>query len=153
VRSAPRCAGGSGRETSTLQLLPPPRPTSTANHLTDANVSYILPLVMTNAEQVLDALGDPTRRTIFKRLRGGARSVGELAEGMDVTRPAVSQHLAVLKAARLVIDRADGTRRLYTVDPRGIQTVRDWLDGFWDKTLEAFKAAAEREARKERKPS
>jgi len=108
---------------------------------------------MTNAEQVLDALGDPTRRTIFKRLRGGARTVGELAKGMDVTRPAVSQHLAVLKAARLVIDRADGPRRLYPVDPPGIQTVRDWLDGFWDKTLEAFKAAAEREARKERKPS
>ena len=108
---------------------------------------------MANAEQVLDALGDPTRRTIFKRLRGGARSVGELAEGMDVSRPAVSQHLAVLKAARLVTDRADGTRRLYTVDQRGIQTVRDWLDGFWDKTLESFKAAAEHEARKERKPS
>ena len=108
---------------------------------------------MTNADQVLDALGDPTRRTIFKRLRGGARSVGELAEGMDVSRPAVSQHLAVLKAARLVTDRADGTRRLYTVDPRGIQTVSEWLNGFWDKALEAFKATAEREARKERKPS
>jgi DNA-binding transcriptional ArsR family regulator len=79
--------------------------------------------------------------------------VRELADGMDVTRPAVSQHLAVLKAARLVTDRADGTRRLYTVDPRGIRTVRDWLDGFWDKTLDAFKAAAEREARKERTPS
>lgn len=116
-------------------------------------VSCILRLVMTNADQVLDALGDPTRRTIFKRLRGGARSVRELAEGMDVSRPAVSQHLAVLKAARLVTDRADGTRRLYTVDRRGIQTVRNWLDGFWDNALEAFKAAAEREARKERKPS
>jgi DNA-binding transcriptional ArsR family regulator len=108
---------------------------------------------MTNADRVLDALGDPTRRTIFKRLRGGARSVGDLAEGMDVTRPAVSQHLAVLKAARLVTDRAEGTRRLYAVDPRGLGAVRDWLDGFWDKTLAAFKAAAEREANKERKPS
>jgi DNA-binding transcriptional ArsR family regulator len=108
---------------------------------------------MANADQVLEALGDPTRRTIFKRLRAGARSVGELADGMDVSRPAVSQHLAVLKAARLVIDRAEGTRRLYAVDLRGIRTVRDWLDGFWDKTLEAFKAAAERQAAKERKPS
>lgn len=116
-------------------------------------VSCILPLVMTNADQVLDALGDPTRRTIFKRLRAGPRSVRELADGMDVSRPAVSQHLAVLKAARLVTHRAEGTRRLYTVDLRGIQTVRDWLDGFWDKTLDAFKAAAERQAAKERSRS
>ncbi len=106
---------------------------------------------MTNAERVLDALGDPTRRTVFKRLRAGARSVGEIAEGMDVTRPAVSQHLAVLKAARLVTHRAEGTRRFYVVDPAGIKAIRDWLDGFWDKTLVAFKAAAEREAIKERK--
>jgi DNA-binding transcriptional ArsR family regulator len=108
---------------------------------------------MTNADRILDALGDPTRRTVFKRLRAGARSVGEIAEGMDVTRPAVSQHLAVLKAARLVTDRAEGTRRLYAVDQRGIAAVRDWFDGFWDKTLAAFKVAAEREATKERKPS
>ena len=104
---------------------------------------------MTNAERVLDALGDPTRRRVLKRLRAGARSVGEIAEGMDVTRPAVSQHLAVLKAARLVTNRAEGTRRLYAVDPRGIEAIRGWLDGFWDKTLAAFKAAAEREAIKE----
>jgi DNA-binding transcriptional ArsR family regulator len=93
---------------------------------------------------VLDALGDPTRRRVFKRVRGGARSVQEIADGMHVSRPAVSQHLSVLKAARLVIDRAEGTRRL--------EAVRDWLDGFWDKSLAAFKAAAEREAIKERKP-
>lgn len=86
---------------------------------------------------------------VFKRLRAGARSVGEIAEGMDVTRPAVSQHLAVLKAARLVTYRAEGTRRHYAVDPRGIEAIRDWLDGFWNKTLAAFKAAAEREAIKE----
>src|SRR5436190_2268815 len=108
---------------------------------------------MTYADRVLDALGDPTRRTVFKRLRGGARSVGEIAEGLDVSRPAVSQHLAVLKAARLVTDRAEGTRRLYAIDQRGIAAVRGWLDGFWDKTLAAFKTAAEREATKERKPS
>jgi len=104
------------------------------------------------AEQVLDALGDPTRRTVFKRLRGGARSVGEIAEGMDVSRPAVSQHLKILKAARLVTDRAEGTRRLYAVDTRGIEAVRKWLEGFWDEALTAFKEAAEREAANERKP-
>jgi len=106
--------------------------------------------VATNAEQVLDALGDSTRRAIFKRLRGGARSVGELADGMDVSRPAVSQHLKVLKEARLVTDRAEGTRRLYAVDSRGIQAAKTWLDGFWNDALEAFKQAAEREAVRER---
>src|SRR5260221_4294889 len=107
---------------------------------------------MTYADRVLDALGDPTRRTVFRRLRGGARSVGEIAEGLDVSRPAVSQHLRVLKAARLVIDRAEGTRRIYAVDQRGVEAVRNWFDGFWDETLAAFKEAAEREAAKERKP-
>jgi len=71
---------------------------------------------------------------------------------MDVSRPAVSQHLKVLKAAGLVVVRAEGTRRLYGVDTRGIEALRSWLDGFWDETLVAFKAAAEREAAKERKP-
>ena len=70
---------------------------------------------------------------------------------MDVSRPAVSQHLRVLKAAHLVTDRAEGTRRLYAVDPRGMEAVRGWLDGFWDEALDAFKAAAEQEAIKERK--
>jgi DNA-binding transcriptional ArsR family regulator len=106
---------------------------------------------MAYAERVLDALGDPTRRQIFKRLRGGARSVGQLAHGMDVSRPAVSQHLRVLKDARLVTDRADGTRRLYAVDTRGVEALRNWLDGFWDEALTAFKSAAEQEATKERK--
>lgn len=100
---------------------------------------------MTNVDRALDALGDPTRRIVFKRLRGGARSVGEIAEGMDVSRPAVSQHLQVLKAARLVTDRAEGTRRLYAVNPKGLEALRDWLDGFWEQTLDAFKEAAERE--------
>jgi DNA-binding transcriptional ArsR family regulator len=107
--------------------------------------------VSANAIRVLDALGDPTRRLVFKRLRSGARSVGEIAEGMDVSRPAVSQHLKVLKAARLVTDRADGTRRLYAVDTRGLEALRHWLDGFWEEGLTAFKEAAEREAAKERK--
>lgn len=106
----------------------------------------------TYVERALDALGDPTRRTVFKRLRGGARSVGEIAEGMNVSRPAVSQHLKVLKAARLVTDRREGTRRLYAVDKQGIDTLHDWLEGFWDVALAAFKEAAERAAAKERKP-
>src|SRR6516164_7967843 len=106
---------------------------------------------MAYAGQILDALGDPTRRLVFKRLRSGARSVGEIAEGMDVSRPAVSQHLRVLKAARLVLDRAEGTRRLYAVDPRGIKALRSWFDGFWEEALFAFKEAAEREAVKEKK--
>lgn len=104
-----------------------------------------------HAERVFDALGDTTRRSVFLRLKGRARSVGELAQGLDVTRSAVSQHLKVLKDARLVSSRAEGTRRLYAVDPRGIEAVRDWLDGFWDETLAAFKEAAEREAAKERR--
>jgi DNA-binding transcriptional ArsR family regulator len=107
---------------------------------------------MTYGERALDALGDRTRRTVFKRLRRGARSVREIADGMDVSRPAVSQHLRVLKAARLVTDRAEGTRRLYAVDKRGLDALRSWLDGFWDEALAAFKEAAEREAAKERNP-
>lgn len=84
----------------------------------------------------------------MRRLRGGARSVGEIAEGMDVSRPAVSQHLKVLMTARLVTVQAEGTRRVYAVDARGIESLRDWLDGFWNQTLIAFKEAAEREAAK-----
>jgi DNA-binding transcriptional ArsR family regulator len=104
--------------------------------------------VLTYEERVLDALGDPTRRLVFKRLRGGARSVGEIAEGMDVSRPAVSQHLKVLKEARLVVDRAEGTRRLYAVDSQGLEALRTWLDGFWNEALSAFKKAAELEIKK-----
>jgi DNA-binding transcriptional ArsR family regulator len=107
---------------------------------------------MINAERVLDALGDPTRRLVFMRLREGNRSVTEIAKGLDVSRPAVSQHLKVLKTAGLAVARVEGTRRLYAVDTRGIEAVRGWLDGFWDKALVAFKAAAEREAVKERRP-
>jgi DNA-binding transcriptional ArsR family regulator len=79
------------------------------------------------------------------------RSLFGFAEGLDVSRPAVSQHLAVLKAAHLAIARAEGTRRYYAVDRRGIQALASWLDGFWDQTLAAFKDAAEREANKERR--
>lgn len=106
---------------------------------------------MTYAERALDALGDSTRRAIFNRLRAGALSVGELAEGLDVTRPAVSQHLAVLKAAHLATSRPEGTRRLYTVDRRGVQALHEWLDGFWAQALASFKDVAERAAKKERR--
>ncbi|HVH89385.1 MAG TPA: metalloregulator ArsR/SmtB family transcription factor [Terriglobales bacterium] len=101
-------------------------------------------------ERTLDALGDPTRRAVLKRLRRGDRSVQEIANGMDVSRPAVSQHLKVLKAAGLVAVRTKGTRRLYGVNTRGLDALRNWLDGFWDQTLLAFKREAEREAAKER---
>lgn len=106
---------------------------------------------MQNVDRVLDALGDPTRRQVFKRLRAGSSSVGDLASGMDVTRPAVSQHLKVLRDAGLVTVREAGTRHLYEVDMRGIKALRGWLDGFWDEALNALKAAAEHQAAKERK--
>src|SRR5882724_6511990 len=108
-------------------------------------------LAVARAEKVLDAFGDPTRRRVFERLRHRTRSVREIADGMDVSRPAVSQHLKVLQQAGLVVVRADGTRRLYSVEPRGLEALRRWLDGFWDEALTAFKAAVEREAARERK--
>ena len=101
---------------------------------------------MTTASGVLDALGDPTRRVVFLRLREGARSVTEISRGMKVTRPAVSQHLKVLQKARLVTHHAEGTRRIYAIDSRGVEALRAWLDTFWDTALAAFKEAAELEA-------
>jgi DNA-binding transcriptional ArsR family regulator len=92
-----------------------------------------------------DALGDPTRRAIFERVLRGPAAVGEIAEGVDVSRPAVSQHLKVLKEARLVKDRAEGTRRIYAADPRGLAALRADLDRFWTHALAAFKAAAEKD--------
>ena len=85
------------------------------------------------------------RRQVFERLAKRSLSVGELAAGLPVSRPAVSQHLKVLKQARLVTDRREGARRVYTVDPRGLEVMRDYLDRFWDRALAAFKAAAERD--------
>jgi DNA-binding transcriptional ArsR family regulator len=99
----------------------------------------------------LAALADPTRRAVFERLRAGPVSVPDIAADLPFSRPAVSQHLKVLKDAGLVRDEADGTRRLYEVDPRGIEELREWLDSFWDDALEAFKAEAERTARKKRR--
>ncbi len=97
----------------------------------------------------MDALGDGTRRLILERLRGGPRAVGELAAELPVSRPAVSQHLRVLKEAGLVTDRRNGTRRLYRVDTDGLAEVRDYLESFWTDVLAAFEAAAEAEAEKE----
>lgn len=91
----------------------------------------------------LGALGDPTRRTIFERLQGRPLAVGELARGLPVSRPAVSQHLRVLKNAGLVIEAAAGTRRIYRIDPRGIGAMREWLDQFHNEALGAFKAFAD----------
>jgi len=89
------------------------------------------------------ALADPTRRELFERLGGGGKAVGELADELPVSRPAVSQHLKVLKEAGLVIDRAEGTRRVYRIDPAGLGAIRAWLDRFWDSALAAFKAELE----------
>jgi DNA-binding transcriptional ArsR family regulator len=100
---------------------------------------------MTNAERALAALGDPTRRQIFERLKGGPRPVGELARGLPVSRPAVSQHLQVLKSAGLVTDRAEGTRRVYQIDPAGLGAMRQWIDQFWGRALAAFQAEVDRD--------
>ena len=101
----------------------------------------------------LDALSDPTRRIVFERLAGGPLAVGDIAHGMTVSRPAVSQHLKVLKGAGLVTDRRAGNRRLYEVDPNGVQELRDYFDRFWDKALLAFKQAAEMHNDEEEDPS
>ena len=97
----------------------------------------------------MDALGDGTRRQILERLRRGPMAVGELAEGLPVSRPAVSQHLRVLKGAGLVTERRDGTRRLYRVDTDGLAEVREYFESFWADVLAAFEAAAEAEAEME----
>ena len=91
----------------------------------------------------LQALGDPTRLSIFERIASHPRAVGELAADLPVTRPAVSQHLKVLKDAGLVVDRAEGPRRIYELNPDGVGAIRHWLDGFWDEALQRFKEAAE----------
>jgi DNA-binding transcriptional ArsR family regulator len=91
----------------------------------------------------LAALADPTRRRVFERLKSGPQSVGAIARRMPVSRPAVSQHLKVLKEAGLVADRPEGTRRVYYIDPNGLGALRRWLDQFWDEALMAFQAEAD----------
>jgi DNA-binding transcriptional ArsR family regulator len=96
-----------------------------------------------SAAAALAALADPTRRELFERLRSGPRAVGELARSSPVSRPAVSQHLAVLKAAGLVRDRASGTRRVYEIDPKGLGEIRAWLDDLWGSAMGGFAAEVE----------
>ncbi|WP_315749437.1 MULTISPECIES: metalloregulator ArsR/SmtB family transcription factor [unclassified Bradyrhizobium] len=92
----------------------------------------------------LNVLADPTRREVFERLRSGPRPVHAIAAGMPVSRPAVSQHLKVLKDAGLVEERSEGVRRIYALRREGLAELRDWLDSFWDDALLAFKIEAER---------
>ena len=98
----------------------------------------------------LDALGDPTRRAILQQLRKGPKAVGELARGFPVSRPAISQHLRVLKDAQLVVDRAAGTRRVYQVNPAGLEALRTYFDQFWTDALATFKKAAEQRTKEAR---
>jgi DNA-binding transcriptional ArsR family regulator len=100
---------------------------------------------MTNHEDALAALADPTRRAIFERLAKAPSAVGELARELPVSRPAVSQHLKVLKEARLVNDRAEGTRRVYAVDQAGLVAVRQYFEQFWQQSLDAFREAASKQ--------
>ena len=100
--------------------------------------------------QTLVALGDPTRREVFELVAARPRAVGELAAELPVSRPAVSQHLRVLKEAGLVTDEAVGARRVYQLHPEGVAELRDYLDGFWNRSLRAFKAAAEADDKEER---
>ncbi|MET0310393.1 MAG: metalloregulator ArsR/SmtB family transcription factor [Sphingomonas sp.] len=99
-----------------------------------------------NLAVALDALADPTRRAVFERVAKGPAAVGAIAEGLPVSRPAVSQHLKVLKDAGLVAETAEGTRRIYRIDPRGLGALRQWLDGFWASTLADFQAYANSQA-------
>jgi DNA-binding transcriptional ArsR family regulator len=102
-------------------------------------------------ERAIAALADPTRRTVWERLRDGPQSVGRLAAGLDVSRPAVSQHLKVLEGAGLVSARSEGTRRIYRAENRGLQELRRYLDTYWNDVLAAFQAEAERGAPAARK--
>jgi DNA-binding transcriptional ArsR family regulator len=105
---------------------------------------------MANHGAVLTALADPTRRAIFERLAGSPSAVGDLARHLPVSRPAVSQHLKVLKSAGLVTDHADGTRRIYSVDSAGVAAIRDYFEQFWQQSLARFKAAASQPMREDR---
>ena len=103
------------------------------------------------AIKAFGALGDPTRRDIFERLARNPSAVGDLAQGLPITRPAVSQHLRVLKEAQLVTETPEGTRHIYRIDPRGIAAMREWLDAHWAKSLDAFKDFADAEFETENK--
>ena len=102
-------------------------------------------------EIAFKALSDPTRRQVLEALQKGPKSVGAIAAGLPVSRPAVSQHLKVLKEAGMVDDKAEGTRRVYYVDPRGLAALRTWLDQFWDQALAEFQRQIEEENRKQKR--
>src|SRR5450432_1545696 len=101
---------------------------------------------MTYHDSQLDALGDPTRRAILERLLAGPLPVGKLADGFPISRPAISQHLRVLKAASLVIDTTLGTKRVYQINPEGFAALREYFDRFWNVALNAFKKKVEEKA-------
>ncbi len=103
-------------------------------------------------ENALTALADPSRREVFQRLKSGPLAVAAIAKGMPVSRPAVSQHLKVLKQAGLVADRSEGTRRIYYINPQGLAALRQWLDQFWDEALANFQVEVERQAATRGKP-
>jgi DNA-binding transcriptional ArsR family regulator len=108
-----------------------------------SSVSLALPFVETYRDGGLGLLGDPTRRAIFELLARRPCSVGELAQQLPISRPAVSQHLRVLKDGGLVVSQAEGTRRVYRLNPDGVAALRAWLDRVWDEALTAFQKAAE----------
>jgi DNA-binding transcriptional ArsR family regulator len=120
-------------------------------HSASGIATVSLDLLLVRTYEVADpwsALADGTRRAIFKRLAAGPRAVGELATGLPVSRPAVSQHLKVLKCAGLVQDRAVGTRRVYQLDPKGVEALRAELDVFWDRALDAYQLLVDEEGRR-----
>ena len=125
------------------QLLHPNSTKFLKRLLTETSVSINLRSVNTYQEAQLDALGDATRRAIVQRLLRGPVSVGKLAEEFPVSRPAISQHLRVLKQANLVIDQASGTRRVYQLNPEGFESLRTYFDQFWTSALAAFKQKVE----------
>jgi DNA-binding transcriptional ArsR family regulator len=104
-------------------------------------------------ESQLDALGDATRRAILARLMDGPLAVGELARDFPISRPAISQHLRILKDANLVLDRAAGNRRLYELRPEGFETLREYLEQFWGQALQAFRRTVEEAPETGRKPA
>ncbi len=101
---------------------------------------------MTSHAAVLAALADPTRRVIVERIKAGPRSVDEIARGLPISRPAVSQHLRVLRESGLASERRAGRRRLYRLEPAGLASVRTYVEGLWDEVLSAYQSAAEKEA-------
>jgi DNA-binding transcriptional ArsR family regulator len=107
--------------------------------------------VDTYHDRQLDALGDPTRRAVLKLLRGGPMSVGAIADNFDISRPAISQHLRILKDASLVTDTPVATQRLYEINPEAFQSLREWLDDFWSVALDNFKKRVESRRGKQRR--